>query len=199
MSQFNKSRMYTNEEIILKFIDTLHNLPGAWRLLKEDNYSSNEVLFSLLSIIDGSDLVLPAFKLIPIVDKNEHDDIGGELHSLFLRPIKELNQFLAEGKISKTAYSFITKMQELAITCNRDMIILEVLKIIDTGMTDGDGNQITFKLIPISSQEDNDYFREEGENFYPLDAPNISGQLATYYSSLYPTDTTDPIEKKQAL
>ena len=187
MNKNNTSREYTKDEIVRILLAYLHDdIPNICKLSFGENYSSENVLFIVLGALDGETLELPGFELIPIIDGKEYDDIGGELHSLLLQKKEKLNELLASGMISKLGYSFITKMKELAVNCNRDMIVSEVLKTIDLGVSEDFMNYTKFKLKPISHQEDIDIAIERGINYYPIDAPDISGQLVKTYYTLYP-------------
>ena len=188
MDKDNISREYTKEEIIEILLDNFHDIAEVCRLSFGDDYSSENVMFVLLGNLDGEIPDLPSFELIPVVDEKECDDIGGELHSLFLQKDEKLNELLAGGIIDKPTYDFIIKMKELAATCNRDMIIPEVLKIIDSGITGYDVNYNKYKLKPLTNEEDIEYEIEQGDNYYPIDAPDISGQLANTYYTLYPNE-----------
>lgn len=182
----NNSRAYTKDEIISNLLTYLHDdVPEICRISFGENYSSEDVLFTVLGTLDGETLELPGFELIPVADGKEEDDIGGELHSLIFRKDEELKALLASGTISKSGYSFVVKMKDLAANCSRDMVVPEILKTIDLGVTEDYINYTTFNFRPIPHQEDIFIAIEKGENYYPIDAPNISGQLAKTYDTLY--------------
>lgn len=170
-------RPYTMKEVRSEFLTTLYVTQEI--LDKQGKRDGFAIAHSVLDMIDQGQ---PLFE---IIESTDNKDIAGVLHSLIMETDERLNSREKIGQITSLQKAFVNSIRLMAFMYNKNnmtdshVLTAGILKLIDKGISG-----VNFQLKALGTEDDIEYFKSIGANYYPLEGENIAGDLVNEYQRI---------------